>query len=145
MNTEVTVGKSHLQSPLNSISPIGFERAYEVKKGWGKEIHIVNNHNYCGKILLFHSGGTFSLHYHFDKHETFYVLDGEFTLNYRNLHKGSVSTKTISKGDVVIIPPGNPHQIICHSKVGKIIEFSTPDYSSDSYRIEPGDSQHKLL
>ena len=28
-------------------------RGKQVPKGWGKEIHIANNEDYCGKLLVF--------------------------------------------------------------------------------------------
>ena len=35
-----------------------------VKKGWGYENIIVNNDEYCGKILHFYKDKKFSMHYH---------------------------------------------------------------------------------
>jgi hypothetical protein len=35
-----------------------------VPKGWGEEIIIENNENYCGKILVFEPECKFSMHYH---------------------------------------------------------------------------------
>ena len=52
-----------------------------VPKGWGEEIIIENNENYCGKVLVFNKGCKFSMHYHMKKDETWYVEQGEFTSN----------------------------------------------------------------
>ena len=34
-----------------------------VKKGWGSELWIVNNKDYCGKILTFEKGKKLSIHF----------------------------------------------------------------------------------
>ena len=44
-----------------------------VPKGWGYEKWIVNNKDYCGKILFFVKGMKCSWHYHKIKKETFYI------------------------------------------------------------------------
>ena len=42
-----------------------------VQKGWGEEIWIHNDEEYCGKILrFFKKGNKFSLHYHIIKKES---------------------------------------------------------------------------
>ena len=38
-----------------------------VDKGWGKEIWMVNNNKYCGKLLQFNQNAKFSMHYHIKK------------------------------------------------------------------------------
>ena len=50
----------------------------KVEKDWGYELWLANNqdNNYCGKILFIEKGNSTSMHYHEDKHETFYVIDG---------------------------------------------------------------------
>ena len=50
----------------------------EVEKCWGHEIWLANNkeNDYCGKILFIKEGESTSMHYHENKHETFYVLSG---------------------------------------------------------------------
>ncbi len=49
----------------------------KVNKVWGSEEWIVNNSTYCGKILNIKKGYRSSIHYHKNKHETFYLL-GKF-------------------------------------------------------------------
>ena len=39
----------------------------EHKKAWGKEIWMVNNDKYCGKLLCFNKKSKFSMHYHLIK------------------------------------------------------------------------------
>lgn len=120
-----------------------------LKKGWGQEIilcneKVVGSEGYCGKILDYRRRGSKSSdHYHLLKRETFFVLNGFFHLKYYDIDTGENIGQSLSNGDVVIIPPGNPHQLTCISEGGRIMEFST--YSvlddSDNYRIGKGDSQ----
>jgi mannose-6-phosphate isomerase-like protein (cupin superfamily) len=112
----------------------------EVQKGWGKEIWLVNNNKYCGKILKFDAGSKFSMHYHVDKEETFYVLDGHLKLKYFDLSNAEEKNEDLYSGDIVDIPQFNPHKIEA-IKESSIIEISTHHEDSDSYRIEKGDSQ----
>lgn len=111
-----------------------------VKKAWGSETWIVNNEEYCGKILKFNSGKEFSLHFHVEKKETFFVLSGKINLKYFNLSNANEINLTLSEGDIVDIPRFNPHKIKCIEDA-TIIEFSTKHNDYDSYRIEKGDSQ----
>jgi len=112
----------------------------EVQKGWGKEIWLVNNNKYCGKILKFNAGSKFSMHYHVNKEETFYILDGHLRLKYFDLSNAEEKNEDLYSGDIVDIPQFNPHKIEA-IKESTIVEISTHHEDSDSYRIEKGDSQ----
>ena len=109
-------------------------------KGWGEEIWIINNEKYCGKLLRFNPGALFSDHYHLEKDETWYVLEGKMEMYYYNLQNADRITVTLNKGDVVHIPPGRPHQIRA-LEASTLVEVSTPHREEDSYRIGKGDSQ----
>ena len=111
-----------------------------VSKGWGEEVWIVNNDEYCGKLLKFNSGARFSMHYHINKEETFFVSKGKLSLKSINLENAEEFTKEINVGDVVDIPRFAPHQLTALED-SEIIEFSTHHEDSDSYRIAKGDSQ----
>ena len=63
-----------------------------VEKGWGSELIWATNDKYCGKLLKFNAGAKFSMHFHSEKDETWYVLDGKlppdfpkYQLNNRRL------------------------------------------------------------
>jgi quercetin dioxygenase-like cupin family protein len=112
----------------------------DVPKGWGGEIWIVNNKEYCGKILKFNKGSKFSMHYHIEKEETFFVSKGKLLLKSINLQNADEYFNEINAGDVVDIPRFAPHQLTALED-SEIIEFSTHHEDSDSYRIAKGDSQ----
>ncbi|MEK7144817.1 MAG: cupin domain-containing protein [Patescibacteria group bacterium] len=109
-------------------------------KGWGEEIWIINTNQYCGKLLTFNKGALFSDHFHVNKDETWYVLEGKLELRHYNLTNAEKKVTILKKGDVVHIPPTKPHQL--HAlEASIVIEVSTPHDEADSYRIGKGDSQ----
>jgi len=109
-----------------------------VEKGWGKEIIIANNDEYCGKILCFNKGKRFSMHYHNKKKESWYVSKGKFLLLWIDLKSGTEYSEYLEVGDVLTNERGEPHQLIALD-AGEIFEVSTPHFDDDSYRIRKGD------
>lgn len=112
----------------------------KVEKGWGSEEIWATNDKYCGKMMHFNKGAKFSMHFHRQKDETWYVLDGEFVVKWIDTENAAIYTHSLGKGDVWHNKPLVPHQLICYNK-GTIIEVSTPDSVEDNYRVLPGDSQ----
>ena len=111
-----------------------------VDKGWGSELIWASNDRYCGKMLNFNTGARFSMHFHAEKDETWYVIEGRFIVKYIDTTNASIHEKQLSTGDVWHNPPLMPHQLICLEE-GTIIEVSTPDSVEDNYRVGKGDSQ----
>ena len=111
-----------------------------VPKGWGEEIIIENNEKYCGKILIFEQECKFSMHYHMNKDETWYVQKGKFVYRWVDTENADMNESILRKGDVVRQRPGQPHQLESLT-YGRIFEVSTHHEDSDSYRVLPGDSQ----
>jgi mannose-6-phosphate isomerase-like protein (cupin superfamily) len=111
-----------------------------VPKGWGNEFIFATNDKYCGKIMKFNAGARFSMHFHAEKDETWYVLDGRFEVIWINTKDASKDSKILNAGDTWRNEPLFPHQLICIEE-GNIIEVSTPDSVEDNYRVQPGDSQ----
>ena len=112
-----------------------------VPKAWGEEIIIHNDDDYCGKILRFKEGAKFSMHFHMEKSETWYVHSGVFSLMYIDPEDASERFTILNVGDVVEIPQGQPHQLFCR-EAGEIFEVSTPHSDDDSFRVRKGDSQN---
>lgn len=109
-----------------------------VEKGWGKEIIFVNTPEYCGKILCFDKHKKFSMHYHIQKKETWYVAKGRFILNWINTQTGTMYSEYLSVGDVITNERGEPHQLVA-LEYSEVFEVSTKHYDEDSYRIYKGD------
>jgi len=111
-----------------------------VPKGWGHELIWATNDKYCGKLLKFNKGSKFSMHFHAEKDETWYVLSGRFEVRWIDTTDASHKFANLVEGDVWRNEPLLPHQLICIEE-GTIIEVSTPDSIKDNYRVMPGDSQ----
>ena len=109
-------------------------------KKWGYENIIVNNEEYCGKILHFNAGTKFSNHMHIKKRESFYLLSGKLVVTGINTEDASKYHITLNKGDILDVPRFCFHQIEALED-SDLIEFSTHHEDSDSYRVEKGDSQ----
>lgn len=110
-----------------------------VKKEWGEEHILVNNDQYCGKLLKFsHKGNMFSCHYHRIKTESWYVLQGSFVMYTIDLTNAKKIQIQLRQGDCVDIHPLVPHQLQCLEDNSIIIETSTHHIDADSYRILPG-------
>ena len=107
----------------------------KIPKGWGHEIIFVNNEKYCGKILVFKQGCSFSMHYHMIKQETWYVQKGGFIFNWIDVENGTLNTKVLATGDSVLIERGLPHQLEAMVDESTIFEVSTEHFDEDSYRI----------
>ena len=114
-----------------------------VTKGWGSELIWATNDKYCGKLLNFNEGAQFSMHFHSEKDETWYVLSGKFIVEWIDTSNASAHDQYLVVGDVWRNLPLLPHRIIC-IEAGTIIEVSTPDSVEDNYRVLPGDSQAHL-
>lgn len=112
----------------------------EVIKGWGSELIWASNDKYCGKFLNFNTGAKFSMHFHREKEETWYVMSGKFEVRWIDTKNASTQTRTLDIGDTWHNDPLVPHQLIC-IEAGTIIEVSTADSVEDNYRVLPGDSQ----
>jgi mannose-6-phosphate isomerase-like protein (cupin superfamily) len=81
------------------------------------------------------------MHFHKLKDETFVVKEGEFNIHLLNLSNASISILKLVKGTRYRINPGVPHQIEALTNNACILEVSTMDTPSDSYRVLPGDNQ----
>lgn len=114
----------------------------KVDKGWGFEIIWASNDKYCGKLMVFErAGAKFSMHFHREKDETWFVNAGQFKLIWCDTNTAQYHEKILNEGDVWHNPPLQPHQVIAMKPNSIIFEVSTPDSVEDNYRIIPGDSQ----
>ena len=111
-----------------------------VEKGWGSELIWATNDKYAGKLLRFKKDARFSMHFHAEKDETWFVLSGKFIVKYIDTKDAGQYEVELKPNDVWHNPPLFPHQVICVEE-GVLIEVSTPDSIEDNYRVAKGDSQ----
>ena len=95
-----------------------------VSKGWGHELHIENNEDYCGKLLVFNKG----------------KQKGKLKFTWINPKEANNHEDILKEGDIVTIYQGIAHQLEAIED-SIIFETSTQDKIEDSYRVWKGDSQ----
>jgi len=101
----------------------------EIEKAWGKERILVNEPEYCAKVLVLRKGAGSSWHRHPRKKETFLCLKGLFTL--RVYEEASCTMDPDSRG--ITIRPGQWHKF--HGlEDSEILEVSTHDDPQDCER-----------
>jgi len=133
-----------------------------IPKGWGHEKIIVNNDQYCGKLLYLIKGCKTSFHYHQTKHETFYIERGKVKVYFTdeidevkrviNMDDGArvpllfapnsaleLNHVVLKDGDKFDVPRLRGHRIVALEDT-KLFEFSTHHEDSDSIRLITGDT-----
>ena len=100
-----------------------------VDKPWGREVIIVNNDKYCGKILEIYKGKRLSKQRHTTKTETLYVYDGKIDVFIDNVRY------RYNVGESITIVPGQVHRIEALEN-SEIFEISTHHNDDDTVRIE---------
>jgi len=112
-------------------------KAKKVNKKWGYEIWMANNkgENYCGKILYIKKGNATSMHFHANKHETFYMLEGELQIDILDTKNTKTHTKTLQVGEVFVLDRLVPHMLKAITGDVKFVEISTYHDDDDSYRV----------
>ena len=98
-----------------------------VNKVWGNEQWIVNSDKYCGKILVLHKQYRCSIHYHKQKDETFYIMNGAVLMELDG------EKQVMHPGESIRVLPGQKHRFTGLSNA-MIVEFSTHHEDDDSYR-----------
>ena len=92
-------------------------------------------------MVFENSGSKFSMHFHREKDETWFVNTGKFLLRWIDTNTAKLHEKVLNEGDIWHNPPLQPHQLESLVPNSIIFEVSTPDSVEDNYRIMPGDSQ----
>jgi mannose-6-phosphate isomerase-like protein (cupin superfamily) len=111
------------------------------KKAWGQELWIINNEKYCGKLLTFKEGKSFSMHFHQLKDEAWYISKGRFLYTYIDTETAENIQVEVTEGDCIHLLPGQPHRMLAIEEGSCIFEVSTQHFNSDSYRVQMGSSQ----
>lgn len=118
----------------------------KIDKGWGFEIVWASTENYCAKLLCFSKPGSrMSMHFHKDKDETWFVNTGKFIVRWIDTKTAEYKEHVLVEGSVWHNPPLQPHQLESMTQDAIIFEVSTKDTPEDNYRVQPGDSQKKML
>jgi len=112
-------------------------KGVERKHRWGYERWIVNEGEYCAKLLVLENGEYSSKHYHSEKKETFIVLGGRVLLHRWYGDDSSDSEgETMKVSDMATIPSGITHKFRGIETPAVILEVSTHHDDGDTYRVE---------
>jgi mannose-6-phosphate isomerase-like protein (cupin superfamily) len=129
-------------APIINVRDVAGRKRMPVKivpKGWGREVWIVNNELYCGKILDILKGKRCSLHFHKLKTESFFLRKGRLKVYFKESPTAEVMQQfELIAGECMDIPRGLVHQMEALED-SELWEFSTQHFDSDSNRIVPGD------
>ena len=102
------------------------------------EYWVVNIPQYCGKVLYLKKGHTCPLHYHKEKHETFFIWKGKVEMEVDG-------EKVLMKpGDVLIMEQGKKHKFTALEEDAIIFEFSGEHKEEDSYFFSQEDKEKAL-
>ena len=75
------------------------------------------------------------MHFHLNKHEVFYIIEGTLRLDLIDTEIGEEKTIFLNKEESYEVEQGQPHQLIAYQGAVKIIEASTYHEDTDSYRV----------
>ena len=101
-----------------------------VDKVWGREVWLVNEPEYCCKLLELNKVSFGSRHYHSKKKETFILQKGQVELEIENLYFRM--DKAYQQWTIL---PGKVHRMFgCEDAV--ILEVSTHHDDNDVVRLE---------
>jgi oxalate decarboxylase/phosphoglucose isomerase-like protein (cupin superfamily) len=107
---------------------------HHVDKVWGSELWIINTPLYCGKMLSVGKGHHTSMHFHGDKHETMFCVEGQFRIDFLDSN-GDLIERILNQSESIVIPPLLPHSIHGVMDTNIMFEFSTQHFDHDSYRV----------
>lgn len=108
------------------------------EKRWGAE-EIIEFGPYLVKRLTIEPGKTTSMHFHYAKRETIYVLKGTLVIHFDDSRRDAL---VLEEGDDCTIPEGRSNAHRMESERGcEYLECSTPQIDdSERLYLVPGDS-----
>lgn len=110
---------------------------------WGHEVHVVNEPEYCCKLLVLDNTEYMSsVHFHAVKKETLIVVEGEVVIEHF-LSRGELLPCPLDpchpifllQGGKITITQGELHRFRAIGGPAVILEISTHDDPEDNYKI----------
>jgi mannose-6-phosphate isomerase-like protein (cupin superfamily) len=113
-----------------------FREAKLVTKPWGWERWLHETGAPFGfKVIMIKAGHRTSLQYHERKQETYFILQGEGRLHYRQSVDAEGEVADFSSGAIGHVDPGTVHRVEAITDI-ILIESTTPDDGTDNVRIQ---------
>lgn len=105
----------------------GLDSVKVVRKGWGEERWLVDEHApFAFKLIHLRAGARTSLQYHEKKEEANLIIRGEGTLYHADRVGEDIASRPLSAGDIVHVRPGAVHRIEAATDL-TLVEVSTPE------------------
>lgn len=95
---------------------------------------LVNNENYCLRILHFTTNASTAMQYHIKSSGSFYVSTGQFEFHWIDTKTADIKTKTLNPGDYVSYDIAQPYRLVCLCE-GDILEVNTKKCEDDTYCV----------
>lgn len=102
-----------------------FDSLFEVNRPWGKFIQFTKNEPSTVKILTVNPGEAFSLQYHNEREEFWFVLGGTGTIEIGD------KKFDVMPNSQFVIPKGTSHRITAGDKPVEVLEISTGSFDED--------------
>lgn len=117
---------------------IEFADTKKVVKLWGQERWLheeERNGPYGFKFIRVTAGRRTSLQYHEHKRESYFILEGEAVMHYRETRDGENLRLPMPAGTLAHVDPGAVHRVEAVTDI-VLVEVSTYDDGSDNVRLE---------
>ena len=103
---------------------------------YGYDIVWADNDYYCSKILVFENEGKqTTLHFHKDKHKSWFVNAGKFEVKWVDTKEGKAYSKELPEGSVFNIPPLLPVTLKSLAPNSAMAETSNNNNEEDYYKL----------
>ena len=115
---------------------VGFTDTKKVVKLWGQERWLHEKDGPYGfKFIRISAGRRTSLQYHEHKRESYFILEGEAVMHYRETRDGENLRMPMPAGTLAHVDPGAVHRVEAVTDI-VLVEVSTYDDGSDNVRLE---------
>lgn len=123
------VGKRYKPFDTAPFSPL------EVKKPWGREIHLTPpDLPYMFKILCINAGEMISLQYHDQKQESWFLKSGQVKLLWQEMEGGPLIETVLEENKVYTCSVGQQHRLVGITDC-EVWEVSTPEIGT-TFRLD---------
>jgi mannose-6-phosphate isomerase len=125
----------NIRTVTPGVRVLGYSDAKVVMKPWGRErwLHEAKG-PYGFKIIRIRTEHRTSLQYHQNKRESYFLLEGQAIMHYRETQDGPTLQLPMAAGTLVHVEPGSVHRVEAVNDI-VLIEVSTPDDGSDNVRL----------
>jgi len=112
------------------------EKNNVIKTDYGYDVVWADNEYYCSKILVFEEEGAQTrLHFHKDKHKSWFVNAGKFEVQWVDPKDGKAYSKELPEGSIFEVPALLPVTLKSLVDNSAMAETSNNNNPEDYYRL----------